>query len=387
MKFSLRIMVCLLVAALVFSACSTKNSKSAEALDSIRESRKAALSGKENNIEKNVAENAGAKSSTSSKANQRPIKAVLLLSSLLGDKAYNDADYKGLQKAADDYGVEVKVLQSLIPAEWEENFVSACAGDYDLVVAGSADLSGLVEKYAPQYPDKKIVLVDGVVKEKNVLSTMFAQNEGSFLAGAAAAMFTTRTDLPNVNPDKVIGWIGGSEDPVLEDFYVGYEQGAKYIDPDIKILKSFAGTYNDADKGKALALDQYNQGADIIMNVASGTGKGIFQAAKETGKYAIGVDQDQDGEAPGHILTSMIKRTDSATFLAAKSVVEGTFKGNSTLYLDLASRGVELTDMSVMKNALGDKFPKEILDKVNELKLMIVNGELKVNSYGDLNKS
>lgn len=140
-------------------------------------------------------------------------------------------------------------------------------------------------------------------------------------------MFTTKTDIPNVNEDHIIGWVGGMDIPVLHDFYTGYEQGAKYIDPDIKILQAFAGSWTDPLKGKELTLAQYEQGADIVMNVASGTGVGILEGAKEADKYAIGVDLNQDSDQPGHILTSMVKRVDNACYLVIQSAVDGTFEG------------------------------------------------------------
>ena len=169
--------------------------------------------------------------------------------------------------------------------------------------------------------------------------------------------------------------------PVLHDFYVGYEQGAKYINPDITVLQSFAGTWNDPLKGKELTLAQYDQGADIVMNVASGTGPGILEAAKDAGKYAIGVDLNQDADQPGHVLTSMVKRVDTACYLTIQSVVEGTFQGGTTSYLTIADGGVSLTDFAVMKEALGDQFPTEIEEKVAELEEMIISGEIVVDNY------
>ena len=169
--------------------------------------------------------------------------------------------------------------------------------------------------------------------------------------------------------------------PVLHDFYVGYEQGAKYIDPDIEVLQSFAGTWSDPLKGKELTLAQYDQGADIVMNVASGTGAGVLEGAKEAGKYAIGVDLNQDNDQPGSILTSMVKRVDTASYTVIESVVNDKFEGNTTEYLEVANEGVGLTDFSVMKEHLGDKFPQEIIDKVNELAEKIKNGEIVVDNY------
>ena len=201
------------------------------------------------------------------------------------------------------------------------------------------------------------------------------------VAGAAAAMFTTKTDIPNVNEDHIIGWVGGMDIPVLHDFYTGYEQGAKYIDPDIKILQAFAGSWTDPLKGKELTLAQYEQGADIVMNVASGTGVGILEGAKEADKYAIGVDLNQDSDQPGHILTSMVKRVDNACYLVIQSAVDGTFEGGTTKYLALKDGGVSLTDFSVIKESLGDKFPQDIVDKCDELAEKIKSGEIVVENY------
>ena len=189
------------------------------------------------------------------------------------------------------------------------------------------------------------------------------------------------TDIEGVNKDHIIGWVGGMDIPVLHDFYTGYEQGAQYIDPDIQILQAFAGEWQNPLKGKELTLAQYDQGADIVMNVASGTGAGVLEAAKEAGKYAIGVDLNQDNDQPGSVLTSMVKRVDNACYLVIKSVVDGSFKGGTTQYLDLAKGGVSLTDFSVMKEALGDKFPQDIVDKVNDLSDQIISGKIVVDNY------
>jgi basic membrane protein A and related proteins len=312
---------------------------------------------------------------------KKKLKVALVYSGFLGDKSFNDSAHEGAMKAVKDLGIELKEMESKEPTEWESNVVAMASDGYDLVVAVSTQFQDILTKHAPEFPKTKFALIDGVVKGDNIVSSTFAQNEGSFLAGAAAAMFTTKTDVKGVNVDKTIGWVGGMDIPVLHDFFVGYEQGAKYIDPNIKILQSYAGTFNDPLKGKELTIAQYSQGADVVMNVASGTGTGILEAAKEQGKYAIGVDLDQDSVYPGSILTSMLKRVDNATYMAIESVVKGTYKGNTTTYLDITNGGVGLTDMSVMKKALGDKFPEDILNKIKELESKVKSGEIKVKSY------
>ncbi|MCI9584447.1 BMP family lipoprotein [Otoolea muris] len=309
------------------------------------------------------------------------VRVCVVYTGNLGDKSYNDSCNMGAQKAVEDFGIELKSLEGTTAEEWEANLVAACEEGYDLIIGASSNIADYITEHGPNYPDTKFAVIDTTVDLPNVESISFAQNQGSFLAGAAAALFTQKTDIKNVNEEHIIGWVGGMDIPVLHDFYTGYEQGAKYVDPDIQILQAFAGTWTDPLKGKELTLAQYEQGADIVMNVASGTGVGILEAAKEADKYAIGVDLDQDNDQPGHVLTSMVKRVDNACYLVIESVVNGTFEGGSTKYLSLTEGGVSLTDFSVMKEALGDQFPQDIVDTCEELAEKIKSGEIVVENY------
>ena len=310
-----------------------------------------------------------------------PIRVCIVYTGNLGDKSYNDSCNMGAQKAVEDFGIELKSLEGGTADEWKANLLAACEEGYDLIIGASSNIADYITEYGPSYPDTKFAVIDTTVDLPNVESISFAQNQGSFLAGAAAAMFTQKTDIEGVNEDHIIGWVGGMDIPVLHDFYTGYEQGSKYIDPDIQILQSFAGEWQNPLKGKELTLAQYDQGADIVMNVASGTGAGVLEAAKEAGKYAIGVDLNQDADQPGSVLTSMVKRVDNACYLVIQSVVEGTFEGGTTQYLDLSKGGVSLTDFSVIKEALGEQFPQDIMDKVDELSEKIISGEIVVENY------
>ena len=314
-------------------------------------------------------------------ADKEAIKVCVAYSGNLGDKSYNDSCNMGATQAAADFGVEIKNLEGTTADEWKNNLLSACEEGYDLVICSSSNFEEYLKEYAPAYPDVKFAIIDTTVAGDNIVSVSFAQNQGSFLAGAAAALFTQHAEIEGVNEDAIIGWVGGMDIPVLHDFYVGYEAGAKYINPDIQVLQAFAGTWNDPLKGKELTLAQYEQGADIVMNVASGTGPGILEGAKEAGKYAIGVDLNQDNDQPGSVLTSMVKRVDTACYSVIKSVVEGTFAGGSVSYLDVAGEGVSLTDFSVIKEHLGDAFPEEILTQIEEIEAKIVSGEIEVPNY------
>lgn len=309
-----------------------------------------------------------------------PIRVAVVYSGNLGDQSYNDSANIGATQAIEDFGIEVRNMEGTTPDVWESNLLSAADQGYDLVICSSSNFEEYLKDIAPMYPDVKFAIIDTVVEGDNIQSISFAQNEGSFLAGAAAALFTEETDIEGVNEETIIGWVGGMDIPVLNDFFIGYEQGAKYINPDITVLQSFAGTWNDPLRGKELTLAQFEQGADIVMNVASGTGPGILEAAAEAGKYAIGVDLNQDNDQPGSVLTSMIKRVDTAVYTVISDVVNGTFEGNKTAYLDVEAEGVGLTDFTVMKEHLGDQFPEHIIERIEELAAMIASGEIVVDN-------
>lgn len=365
------------------SACATPANQAKETKEEVKQEE---TQSEENKEVENKDENKEETKEETGKKSDKPLKVAIVYTGLLGDKSYNDSANIGAKKSTDDFGVEVTSLEGLTAQEWEANLISACEDDYDLIIGASSNIADFIQEHGPNYPDKMFAVIDTTVDLPNVQSISFAQNEGSFLAGAAAALFTQHTEIEGVNDKAIIGWVGGMDIPVLHDFYTGYEQGAKYINPDIQILQSFAGSWTDPLKGKELTLAQFDQGADIVMNVASGTGPGILEAAKEAGKYAIGVDLDQDNDQPGSVLTSMVKRVDSAVYLTIQSAVEGNFQGGSTKYLSLAENGVSLTDFSVMKEHLGDKFPQEIVDKVDELAKKIIDGEIKVDNYKGFGK-
>lgn len=364
-----KVLSLMLVLALTFSLCACGGKEEAPAATN------------EGETEAPAADAEGGDDAAEPAASGDKIRVCVVYTGNLGDKSYNDSCNAGAQKAVEDFGVELKSLEGTTAQEWEANLVAACEEGYDLIIGASSNIADYIVEHGPNYPDIKFTVIDTTVDLPNVQSVSFAQNQGSFLAGAAAAMFTEKTDIDGVNEDAIIGWVGGMDIPVLHDFYTGYEQGAKYINPDITILQAFAGNWSDPLKGKELTLAQFEQGADIVMNVASGTGAGVLEGAKEAGKYAIGVDLNQDNDQPGAVLTSMVKRVDNACYLLIQSVVEGTFQGGTTSYLSLAEGGVSLTDFSVMKEALGDKFPQDIVDKCAELEQKIISGEIVVENY------
>lgn len=295
----------------------------------------------------------------------KPLRVGIVLSTGgLGDKSFNDSAYKGLEKAKEDLGIEFKYVEPASPAEDEEFLRQYADADYDLIIATGFQMTEAAKAVAADYPDLKFAMIDDVIDLPNVKSLTFKEEEGSFLVGALAAM---------MSKTGTIGFVGGMENPLIKKFQVGYEQGAKYVNPKIKVLSVYTtgpNPFNDPVRGKENAISEINQGADVVYHAAGGTGIGVIDAAKEKGVYAIGVDSDQDGVAPGTVLTSMIKRVDVAVYDTVKSVKDGDFKPGLTVY-GVAENGVGMTDFKFTKEKIGaEKIAKldEIAKKIAENK-------------------
>jgi len=314
-------------------------------------------------------------------------KVVISLPGMLGDKSYNDLMAKAKADLERDYGITVDLFEARSTADFESNILAAANGGYDLVCVLAGQQREAARNVVSQYPDQKFATIDFVLYDDdgeiypNIMCAITAPNEGQFLVGVVCALMTTYTELPNINEEKIVGWITGTETPLINDFWVGFRQGVNYIDPDITILQAFAGTYTDPIKGKELALAQYEQGADIIAQVASATGLGIIEAAAEVEKYVIGVDDNQDDLAPGFVVTSMYKHVGTAAYTLIEAFITGNFDGGSYKYMDLAAGGVGLTDFAVFKEAWGDKFPQHIQDEAEVIAQKIIDGEIVVDMH------
>lgn len=313
------------------------------------------------------------------------LKVVLLIPGTLGDKSFFDAANSGLQKVKDELGAETKVVEmGADKTKWEPTFNDIAAEDWDVVISGGSEITEMFNATAEANPDKKFINYDTDIDEapENMYNMSYSTNEVSFLAGAAAAL-ATQSDMPNANPENVIGFLGGMDIPGINAFLVGYIQGAQYVDPDVKVAVSYAGDFVNPAKGKELSLIQYNSGVDIIFNVAGGTGLGIFDAAKEKTKYAIGVDSDQalllkdtDSEKANLIVTSAIKKIDTAILGAVKKLQDGTLEMGKRDVLGFVEDGVGIAENDIYK----DVFPADLQAKVEEVKQKLINKEVTVDN-------
>jgi len=301
--------------------------------------------------------------------------ALIIAQGGLGDLSYNDMGFAGATKAVQDFGVELKPIESPDPVGQGEKLLrDAAKAGFDLVITLEYTHFDPLARVAPDFPNIMFAILNIEVKQPNVVSVIFKEHEGSFLAGALAAMVTRNTNIPGINPQKIIGVIGGTKSKGIDKFIVGYEEGAHYIDKDVQILRAYSETFGDPAKGKELALAMFEQGADIVYQVAGGTGQGIIAAAKETGRYAIGVDADQDYLAPGHVLTSMLKRVDIAVYDLIDQLCKGNLKGGTTVFYGLKENGVGLSEMKFTRHLI----PREYLVQIDELRQKIISGEIKV---------
>jgi basic membrane protein A and related proteins len=304
-----------------------------------------------------------------------PPKISLVPAGRIGTEGFMFLAGQGYKKAAKDFGFQEVILESEVTEEWERNVRTAAQDGAELVVGVGSTMMDAVANVAPDFPNAKFVLVDTYTGGDNVMGLISQEQEGTFLAGVLAAQMTVLSDLDGMNDQKVIGFIGGMDIPVINRFLSGFRQGAAYIDPEVKIEVAFVGSFRDPAKAKELALAMIeNQGVDIVYSVAGSFGDaGVFEAVKEKGVYGIGTDVSWDEVVPGFVLTSVLKHTDVAVYDAVERFLDGNFEAGEAKY-GLASGVMDITDMSV----IGDKVPQNVRDSIQKAKQDIIDGKIVV---------
>lgn len=263
----------------------------------------------------------------------------------LGDKSFNDSAYRGLLEAKERFGASIRVVQSKSAADFQPNLTTLAEDGDDEIFAVEYEMGQDLDQVARNYPQSRFAIVDAKVDAPNVTSITFREQEGSFLAGALAAM-TSRT--------KTVAFLGGMDVPILRKFEAGFTAGAREIDPKTSVLVKYVGSFNDVASGKELANLLFSEKADVVFIAAGKSGLGAIEALREReGVYGIGVDSDQDALAPGKILTSVIKHVDNAVFEVTREA-HAHEPPRKNLEMGLKEGGVGLTSFPYTKKIIGD---------------------------------
>ena len=287
------------------------------------------------------------------------------------DKSFNEGVYNGVERFKKDTGIGYKSFEVTNPTQREQAIKKMAKRGANPVLGIGFAQGPAIDKVAAKYPNTKFGIIDMVVNQPNVQSIVFKEHEGSFLVGVLAAM---------ASKTHKVGFIGGMDIPLIRKFKCGYEQGVKYADPKAQVIQNMTGStpsaWNDPSKGGELAKGQFDRGVDVVFAAAGGTGIGVYQAAKDAGKLAIGVDSNQNYLQPGTMLTSMVKKVDIAAYNLFKSAKEGTFKPGIQA-LGLKENGVDWALDKYNKDLITDAMKKA----VEQAKADIISGKIKVHDY------
>jgi basic membrane protein A len=290
----------------------------------------------------------------------------------LGDRSFNDLAYAGLTRAENELDLAVRYIEPADGTDREGAVRELAADGYDVVIGVGFIFSDDMDVLARRFPRVKFVCIDysgdGSTAPPNLLGVRFREHEGAFLVGAIAGLATR---------SKKVGFVGGMQIPLIRKFEAGYTAGVKHVCPECEVYAAYAGptpaAFADPTKGKELALAQYGRGADIIFHASGKTGIGVFNAARDRKKYAIGVDADQRHDAPDHVLTSMVKGVDVAVVDVIRAAAEGRFQGG-VVELGLKEGGVSYVWDDLTQEVAGGA----VHDRVESIRAQIVRGEIRV---------
>lgn len=286
------------------------------------------------------------------------------------DKTFNQFAYEGMMRAAEEFDLEANYIETQQPTDYDKNIQTFAEEGYDMIVTVGFMLTDSTIKMAEKYPDVMFAGVDQFYENPldNTMGLLFAEDQAGFIAGALAAM---------MSKSGIIGIVAGMEIPPVIKYRKGYENGAKYINPNIKVLGVYIDSFTAPDRGKAAAEAQIAEGADVIFGAGGPTGSGGIVAAMEKEVFGIGVDQDEyyttmGGEYAPYLLSSAMKRVDNAVYNAIKSFVEGTFKGGHFIGT-AANGGVGYAPFHDAEK----KVPKKVKDRLDEIMKKLADGSLK----------
>ena len=291
------------------------------------------------------------------------------------DRSFNAAAWQGVQRAAKDFPIVLRDIEPGTPNAIEPAMRAFAEQDFDLIIGVGFAQKPIMEKVAKDYPNLQFAIIDGVSKLPNVASLIFKEHEGSYLVGILAA---------KASKTGTIGFLGGMDIGLIHRFAQGYEEGAKSVNPNIRVIRNYVGVtdsaWNNPGKGKELSLAQIGKGADVIFTAAGNSGLGVFDAVEQQGvqngratHFVIGVDSNQNMVKPGFVLTSMVKRVDNAVYDIVSDVVNHRFTpGLHVFGLDKDGVGYAMDEFNK------DLVTQDAIQQAEDAKKKIIAGEIKV---------
>lgn len=319
-----------------------------------------------------------------------PMKVIYLVNGSLGDKGFYDSAASGIESIKNNLGAETKIVEmGRDETSYESNFLDVSEQDWDLILCGTFSVKELAEDMAMQYPDKNYLVFDvsidfDKVTSKNIMGLGYYSNQGAFLSGALAAKMLLESDDARIDKDKkILGFVGSMDTTGINDFLVGYLEGIKFVDPEIKVLTSYVGSFEDVTKCMEMTNQLYSQGAQIVYAPASQSILGAATAAANCNKYLIACDQDlcaqqveSDPNMAATILTSSLKNVGESLYTAVQNLNNGTMEmgNNYTLGLDSGAVGLAKNDNYAAI------VPESIQTAIDEIEAKIISGELEVAS-------
>ncbi len=304
---------------------------------------------------------------------KEPLKVGLVTDmGKIDDKTFNEYAYKGMTKAAEEFGLKTSFVETRQPTDYIKNLGQFVNEGYDVIVTVGFMLGDATRQMAQKHPGVEFVIVDFAFDPplENVMGLVFSESQSGFMAGALAGLMTE---------SKTTGMVAGKEIPPVARFRKAYKAGVEYVCPDCEVLSVHIDSFTDPARGKAAALSQMDEGADVIFGAGGTTGSGAIMGAAAAGAWVIGVDQDEyetsfkNGKAPGsaRVLSSAMKRIDVAVYTALKKIVNGEFKGD-TLLFDAQNGGIGLAPFHEADSAVPDSVKK----KLAEIREKLISGEI-----------
>lgn len=293
----------------------------------------------------------------------------------LGGNSFNDLALEGVRRAEKELGITYDQVEPKSVAD--EEIIQdemASSGEYDLIICVGDEQVDALNNVASVYTNQRFALLDATSQLDNVASYSCKAQEGCFMVGALAVLAKQEQIDNRLSPGGTVGFIGGVNNPLINQFAAGFKAGAAYVDPDITVLTDYVGGFNDPTTARTIANTFHEKGADVIFHASGASGMGLFQAAEEKNFVSIGVNLNQNTIAPDYIMASMLKRLDNCAYHAIASVVNGTYTGENQL-LGLRDGGVDFTVEGSNIQVTAD-----VLQQLDEIRNRVITGEIEVPS-------